>query len=122
MPRRQSSWNKPEYAARNLEIGEMLRKARSKKGLKQQQCAEYIGVSRQHYSAVENGTASLLVPQFEDLLRYLDVPTHWVWENPPPNAAPQRRIAVELLPGEQAEIIVTAQRTGPDGPQQERGR
>lgn len=52
---------------------EFLKTARTRKGITQQQAADYLGVSRQAYCNYENGTRS---PDFETLLKlgeYFDV-------------------------------------------------
>ena len=81
---------------RNAELGHILYKARTGLNLTQQQCADYLGTSRQRYGQIEIGTVPILVPEYEAMLRFLKVPFSEVWYDPLAVVVPTHDVVVSL--------------------------
>jgi transcriptional regulator with XRE-family HTH domain len=78
------SRDRPDF----FELGERIRAARKRKGLKQQQLADEIGVSRQTLSKYENGRRRPEPDQIDQIASATDVDADWITP-PDPTVANQ---------------------------------
>lgn len=92
-------------AARQQEIGAILREGRKLRGLTMEQCAHLLGMRRQSYSSIENGERAISVPELEILMEILGISRDEMW---PPREFKGRVRHVELpiVPGETLLITV----------------
>lgn len=76
-------------AIRNRIIGILIRRARSRAGKTQQECAEYLGCSPFIFSQFEQGQKGIGLPQLEALAHLFDVPVASLWDegHPEPKGA-----------------------------------
>ncbi len=63
-----------QLARRNAAIGKGLRTLRQEQKISRNECAAYLGISRQRMAAIEHGDTGITVPELEALTAYLNVP------------------------------------------------
>ena len=94
--------------ARNREIGQILREARTKKDISVTTCAKLVRTSRRRYIAMEQGEAIIGIAELEVLMAFLEVPTEKVWQGKDiPSIS--RQVVLEALPGQVLQIVVAVQ-------------
>ena len=67
-------------ALRNKIIGILVKRARIRTNMSQQDCAEFLGCSPFMFSQYEQGRRGLSLPQLEALAYLLDVPPESLWD------------------------------------------
>ena len=94
--------------ARNRQIGQILREARTKKDISVTTCAKLVSTSRRRYIAMEQGEAIIGIAELEVLIAFLEIPTDKVWHGKDIPVI-SRQVLLEALPGQVLQIVVDIQ-------------
>lgn len=92
-------------AARQREIGEIIREHRKLQGMTLEQCGEFLGMRRQSFSAIENGETAIGAAELELLMEYLNITRDEMWPQKQTEGR-VRRVELPILPGETLQITV----------------
>lgn len=74
-----SNKNNPTYL---LKIGLYIRKWRELKGIKQEELAKHLGITKAALSNIENDKADVSLHRIEDIARCLDLEAMQLFKNP----------------------------------------
>lgn len=70
-----------QIAIRNKIIGILIRRARTRSGFSQQECAQVLDCSPADFAGYEQGEQGLSLPQLEALAYFLGVPLATLWDD-----------------------------------------